>query len=99
MTRIDHQSGNISSVSNPDTNPPHEDKPIRESIEHQPVSARVPERVAKAVFTTGQLVLDSPKEFVIDFLQGLTRPHQIVARVVITPQTMEEVINAVPLDL
>ena len=67
---------------------------MRESIEHQPVSARVPERVAKGVYSTGQLILDSPKEFVIDFLQGMTRPHQVGARVVITPQTMTEFIGA-----
>ena len=37
---------------------------------------------------TGQVILDSPKEFVIDFLQGLTRPYQVVSRVVLTPQTV-----------
>lgn len=59
-----------------------------------PVSARVPERVMRGVFSTGQLVLDGPKEFVIDFLQGLTRPFSVVARVVMTPQTMREFADA-----
>jgi hypothetical protein len=82
-------------VSNPQQNSPFgDDKPIREQIEHQPISARVPERVSKGVYTTGQLVLDGPKEFVIDFLQGMTRPYQIGARVVVTPQTMAEFIGA-----
>jgi hypothetical protein len=58
------------------------------------VGARVPERIGRGVYSTGQVVLDSPKEFVIDFLQALTRPHQIVARVVVTPQTMAEFRNA-----
>jgi len=80
-------------------NPFNDDKPIREQIEHQPVSARVPEKVARGVFTTGQLVLDGPKEFVIDFLQGLTRPHQVGARVVVTPQTMLEFIGALQQNL
>lgn len=80
-------------------NNPSPDEPIREKIEHQPVSARVPEKVAKGVYTTGQLVLDSPKEFVIDFLQGMTRPHQIGARVVVTPQTMQELIGALQQNL
>lgn len=80
-------------------NNPSPDEPIREKIEHQPVSARVPEKISKGVYTTGQLVLDSPKEFVIDFLQGMTRPHQIGARVVITPQTMAELIGALQQNL
>src|SRR4051812_3436358 len=40
------------------------------------VSARVPERISRGVFSTGQVVLDSPKEFMIDFLQTLARPMQ-----------------------
>ncbi|MGH7180025.1 MAG: DUF3467 domain-containing protein [Tepidisphaeraceae bacterium] len=76
-----------------------EDKPVRESLTHQPVTARVPERVARGVFTTGQLVLDGPKEFVIDFLQGLTRPFQVASRVVMTPGTMSEFIAALRINL
>lgn len=83
----------------PPNNPPFGDEPIREKIDHQPVSARVPEKISRGVYTTGQLVLDSPKEFVIDFLQGMTRPHQIGARVVITPQTMAELIGALQQNL
>ena len=55
-------------------------------------SARVPEKVGRGVYCTGQIIHDSPKEFVIDFLQGLNRPFQIVARVVMTPATMGEFI-------
>jgi hypothetical protein len=61
---------------------------------YQPVAARVPERVARGVYSTGQIVLDSPKEIVIDFLQGLTRPPQVAARVVMTPGTAAEFIVA-----
>ncbi len=74
--------------------PSDPNKPITQQFQHQSVAARVPERVAKGVYCTGQLVLDSPKEFIIDFLQGLTRPYQVVARVVVTPQTMAELANA-----
>jgi hypothetical protein len=93
---INHSSEYDVSVSNPPqyNPPPGDDKPIREAIEHQPISARVPEKASKGVYTTGQLVLDGPKEFVIDFLQGLTRPYQIGARVVVTPQTLSEFIGA-----
>lgn len=73
---------------------PGPDDPHVQKYAHQPVSARVPEKVKNGVFSTGQLVLDSPKEFMIDFLQGLTRPYQVVARVVVTPQTMSEFIQA-----
>ncbi len=55
-------------------------------------SARVPEKV-RGVYCTGQIIHDSPKEFVIDFLQGLNRPFQVVARVVMTPQTFAEFIQ------
>ena len=54
----------------------------------------MPEKVGKGVYCTGQVIHDSPKEFVIDFLQGLkSRPYAVVARVVMTPQTMGEFIS------
>src|SRR5438874_10195364 len=56
-------------------------------------SARVPEKVGRGVYCTGQIIHDSPKEFVIDFLQGLNRPFQVVARVVLAPATMAEFIS------
>lgn len=77
--------------------PPPPDQPSAPGPAPQsqpPLSARVPERVARGVFTTGQVVLDGPKEFVVDFFQHLTRPHQVVARVVMTPSTAAEVIAA-----
>jgi hypothetical protein len=82
--------------NNPFSQEPHKDPPRDpnaphvQPFNHQPVGARVPERVGRGVYSTGQVVLDSPKEFVIDFLQALTRPHQVVARVILTPQTMAE---------
>src|SRR5829696_6253708 len=69
-------------------------KPQTQQYQHSPVSARVPEKVLRGVYCTGQVVLDSPKEFVVDFLQGLTRPFQVGARVVMTPQTVHEFILA-----
>jgi hypothetical protein len=69
-------------------------RPAPQPQQQPPLSARVPERVAKGVFTTGQVVLDGPKEFVVDFFQHLTRPHQVVARVVMTPATVSELIAA-----
>jgi hypothetical protein len=59
-----------------------------------PVAARVPERVARGIHATGCLVLDSPTEFVIDFMQGLTRPFQVVARIVVHPAIMGQLAAA-----
>jgi hypothetical protein len=65
-----------------------------QQFSHNPVAARVPERVARGVHATGVLVLDSPTEFVIDFLQGLTRPYQVVARLVVHPHVMGQLAGA-----
>jgi len=82
-------------VSNP-PNPsnPFSQGPLPSPEDKQHFSARVPERVARGIYTTGQIIQDSPKEFVIDFMLGHMRPFQIGARVVITPQTMHEFISA-----
>lgn len=77
-------------MSEPADNPDPEKNPDIQQFTHNPVAARVPEKVARGVYSTGQLILDSPKEFIIDFIQALTRPHQVVGRVVVTPATMEE---------
>jgi hypothetical protein len=66
-----------------------------QQIAHSPVSARVPERVARGVMTTGVIVLDSPNEFVLDFLQGLSRPPSIAARVVLPPAVMFQFVASV----
>lgn len=74
--------------------PTNESGTYTQQFQHQPVAARVPERLARGVVTTGVLVLDSPNEFVLDFLQGLTRPYQIAARVIVVPGVMEQFIKA-----
>jgi hypothetical protein len=85
---------------NPQSNDPQSnDKPKVENFSHSSVAARVPEKVAKGIFCTGQVILDSPKEFVVDFLQGLTRPFQVVSRVVMTPQTVTELTDALQKNL
>jgi hypothetical protein len=81
------------------SNPFRDDQPVVGQYQHQPVTARVPDRVARAVYSTGQLILDSPKEFVIDFLNALTRPFQIVSRVVLAPATMAEFAQAMRMNL
>ena len=76
---------------------PHKDSgsgTFSSEFRHNPVSARVPDRVAKGVLSTGILVLDGPNEFVIDFMQALTRPFHVAARVVLSPAVMEQFGNA-----
>ena len=73
---------------------PHPPTAYSQQIAHSPVSARVPERVARGVMTTGVIVLDSPNEFVLDFLQGLSRPPSIAARVVLPPAVMFSFVNS-----
>jgi hypothetical protein len=81
-------------VSENSNQPSDPNQPVTEKFAHAPVGARVPDKVAPGVYSTAQIVLDSPKEFVMDFLQGLTRPYRVNARVVVAPATMAELITA-----
>lgn len=63
-------------------------------IRHDQVSARVPEDVSRGVFSTGALVLNGPHEFIIDFLQSMSRPHQVVARIVLPTTIMQSMVRA-----
>ncbi|MCE9607125.1 MAG: DUF3467 domain-containing protein [Planctomycetia bacterium] len=56
---------------------------LHQQFQFQPLSARVPERVARGVFSTGAIVLQGPDEFLIDFILKLANPHQIVTRIVL----------------
>lgn len=83
----------------PDSSSPQDEGARIEKISHSAVAARVPEKVGRGIFCTGQVILDSPKEFVVDFLQGITRPYQVVSRVVMTPKTVAELTDAVKKNL
>ncbi len=56
--------------------------------------ARVPEHLHRGVFSTGVIVMTGGTEFVLDFVQNLGRPHQIVARVVIPHVVMPQFADA-----
>jgi hypothetical protein len=79
----------------PNTPPPQpfSDGPTIQPFHHDPVSARVPEKVARGIFATGVLVQEGSGEFVLDFVQALARPATIAARVVIAPQVMASLVN------
>jgi len=63
------------------------------------VSARVPESVAPGVLGTGIIVMTGANEFVVDFIQGLGQPAQVVARVVVPHAVMPQLIDALERNL
>ena len=65
-----------------------------QEIKHQQVSARVPEKVGRGVFSTGALVLQGPHEFVLDFVVRIAMPHQIASRVVLPFSLIPSFIHA-----
>src|SRR5688500_8874602 len=68
---------------------------FNQRIQHAPITARVPERIARGVFSTGVIVIDGPYEFVLDFVMGLVQPRQVVARVVMSPVVVDQFIAAI----
>jgi hypothetical protein len=74
--------------------PPSEPIGFTQQVQHSSVSARVPEKVSRGVFSTGVMVFQGTHEFVIDFVQNLAPPNQIVARVVLPFSIMPGVIDA-----
>jgi len=78
----------------------HPDRPgddagqISQRVQRQQVSARVPESVAPGVFASGTLVINGQHEFIIDFLQSVTRPQQVAVRVVLPPTIIPGMLRA-----
>lgn len=84
-------------MSKPDDaagNPPPPPGTFSQDFQMSQVSARVPEKVGRGVFSTGVLVLQGPHEFVVDFVQGMVQPRQIVARVVLPPGVVAGLVGA-----
>lgn len=73
------------------TSQPAEDRP---DPSEQPIRARVPEHVARGAFSTGVIVMTAQTEFILDFIQNLGRPHQIVARVVMPHSVLPQLVDA-----
>ncbi len=77
----------MAQLPHPDDRPdPNENMPA--------MRARVPEHLHRGVFSTGVIVMTGGTEFVLDFVQNLGRPHQIVARVVIPHVVMPQFADA-----
>lgn len=73
------------------TFPPNDDRP---DPSEQPIRARVPEHVARGAFSTGVIVMTAQTEVILDFIQNLGRPHQIVARVVMPHSVLPQLVDA-----
>ncbi|MDP7274825.1 MAG: DUF3467 domain-containing protein [Planctomycetaceae bacterium] len=72
-----------------------DDAPKSQEVQHQQVSALVPDHVAQGVFSTGAVVLNGPHEFILDFLLRMTRPQQVAARIVLPPPVVPRMIGAI----
>src|SRR5436190_11860831 len=83
-------------MTTPNQNPPAGDAsgPFSQNFKHSPATARVPDKVAHGTFSTGALVQTLASEFIIDFIQGLTRPASVAARVVVSHHTMQQMLSA-----
>lgn len=73
------------------TRPFSEDQP--EPIE-PPIRARVPDPIAVGAFSTGVIVMTAQTELILDFVQNLGRPHQIVARVILPHHVLPQFVDA-----
>jgi Protein of unknown function (DUF3467) len=73
---------------------PDDEGPYCEEIQHSQVSAVVPERVARGVFSTGAVVVQGVHEFILDFLLRMSQPQQVAARVVLPPGVVAQFIAA-----
>ena len=74
--------------------PPGNDGAFTQEIQHSQLSARVPDKVVRGVFSNGVLVLQGAYEFALDFTQRIAKPHQVVARVVLPPPVVPSMIAA-----
>ncbi|MCE9629536.1 MAG: DUF3467 domain-containing protein [Planctomycetia bacterium] len=74
------------------------DQPL-ERVSASDLTARVPEGVGHGVFATGVIVLHSPTEVTIDFVQAVANPRRLVARVVMSPVIALQFLDALETNL
>lgn len=75
-----------------------DEKPL-ERVQSASLTARVPDGVASGVFATGAVVLQSPTEVMIDFVQGLANPRRIGVRIVMPPGVGLQFVEALQANL
>lgn len=77
----------------------HEDEKPLERVQSASLTARVPDAVAAGVFATGAIVLQSPTEVMVDFVQGVANPRRIGVRVVMPPTVALQFAEALRVNL
>jgi hypothetical protein len=65
-----------------------------QDVRFTPNTARVPDKVRVGVCATGAIVLNGPHEFMMDFVQRLSNPQQLITRIVIPVTLMPGFIRA-----
>ncbi|GIW98661.1 MAG: hypothetical protein KatS3mg111_1994 [Pirellulaceae bacterium] len=70
------------------------DEPRSPQPSEQPIRARVPDHVGRGAFSTGVIIVTGQTEVILDFVQNLGRPHQIVARVVLPHPVLPQLLDA-----
>lgn len=80
---------------NPEEPAPQGPGSFSQQFQHNQVSARIPDKIGRGVFSTGLLVQQGAHEFMLDFVQGMASPRQIAARVVMPPAVVAALIGAV----
>jgi hypothetical protein len=68
--------------------------PPVQQVRQKLIGARLTDPVAPGAFATGVMILKGREEFVLDFVQAVRPPHRVSARVVMSPRTMGEFIEA-----
>ncbi len=84
------------SQENADSDPG--ERPL-ERVSASDLTARVPEGVGLGVFATGVIVLHSPTEVTIDFIQAVANPRRLAARVVMPPGIAHQFLEALEINL
>jgi hypothetical protein len=87
-------SGEPNSESPDPSKPSGDAGAYSQQIQHAPVGARLPDRVAPGTFSTGVIVMEGPEEFVLDFVQRLQRPPRLAVRVIMSPNVMSRFVAA-----
>ena len=65
------------------------------SVQANTVAARVAEEASRGVFATGVVLLTGGSEFIVDFVQNLGAPATVVSRMIIPPNSMGRIIDAI----
>jgi len=60
----------------------------------QNLRARIPDHVGEGVFSTGAIVVTGPTEFVLDFVQNISRPHRVATRVILPHPVLPQFLDA-----